>query len=56
LLDASEGFIPLWDKGVTLRWRFQDAALRRYRPSGRGQGRGRAHLGSAILAWGDAAR
>jgi hypothetical protein len=24
VLDASEGFIPLWDKNVTLRWRFNE--------------------------------
>jgi len=27
VVDASEGFIPLWDQGVTLRWRFQQRSL-----------------------------
>jgi hypothetical protein len=27
VFDASEGFIPLWAKGTTLRWRFQEHSL-----------------------------
>src|SRR5262245_39152267 len=27
VLDASDGFIPLWDKDMTLQWRFQERSL-----------------------------
>ncbi len=30
VVDASEGFIPLWQSDVTLRWRFQDIALAQF--------------------------
>ena len=26
-LDATEGYIPLWARGVTLRWRFQEQSF-----------------------------
>ena len=26
-LDATEGFIPLWSKNTTLRWRFRESSL-----------------------------
>ncbi len=28
VLDASDGFIPLWQKDVTLRWRFNEGSMR----------------------------
>lgn len=27
VVDATQGFIPLWDRNVTLNWRFQEASL-----------------------------
>src|SRR5262245_52033995 len=27
VLEASEGFIPLWEMGTTLRWRFQNQSM-----------------------------
>ena len=31
VLDATEGFIPLWAKDMTLRWRFQERSMRAFR-------------------------
>jgi hypothetical protein len=55
VVDADEGFIPLWDKNVTLRWRFQDRSLARYRNPEGVKAAVRTLLRDAIGAWGDAA-
>lgn len=53
-LDASEGFIPLWEKGAILRWRFQDRNLQLFAdPAGMANSI-RSLLGEAVVAWGDA--
>ena len=54
-VDASEGFIPLWDQGVTLRWRFQQRSLEVFEDPAAAAAEIRQLLGEAILAWGDAA-
>lgn len=55
VVDASEGFIPLWAKGSILRWRFRPGTLRRFRnPTAAGAAIERL-MGEAILAWGPAA-
>jgi len=55
VFDASEGFIPLWAKDVTLRWRFQERSLDVFvNPDAAAAGI-RQLLGEAVLAWGDAA-
>jgi len=55
VVDASEGFIPLWAKDVTLRWRFQERSLSSFvNPESATAGL-RQLFAEALLAWGDAA-
>lgn len=55
VVDASEGFVPLWDTGTTLRWRFQERAMLLFQNPEAAKSAIRGLLGEAILAWGDAA-
>ncbi|MBM3563319.1 MAG: matrix metalloproteinase-11 [Alphaproteobacteria bacterium] len=55
VVDASEGFVPLWAKDVTLRWRFQERSLNFFQDPAGAKAAIRKLLGEAILAWGDAA-
>ena len=55
VVDASNGFIPLWSKGVTLQWRFREQSLAVFRNPVAAKAAIRQLLGGAILAWGDAA-
>jgi len=55
VLDASEGFIPLWAKGVTLRWRFRERSFVHLSHAAETQAEIRGLLGEALLAWGSAA-
>jgi hypothetical protein len=55
VVDASEGFIPLWAKDTTLRWRFRESSMRVFRNPTGAKTAIRRLLGEAILAWGDAA-
>lgn len=55
VVDASEGFIPLWDIGTTLRWRFQEQAMLLFQNPEAAKVAIRELLGEAILAWGQAA-
>lgn len=53
-VDASDGFIPLWDKGVTLNWRFSKSFASYFKnPDAAKQGV-KQLLGKAIAAWGAA--
>ena len=55
VVDATEGFVPLWARNTTLRWRFADGTLQRFQnPVAAGAAIERL-LGEAILAWGNAA-
>lgn len=54
-LDASNGFIPLWAKNVSLNWRFRESALASRRNRNAIKAKTRQLLGEALLAWGDAA-
>ncbi len=55
VLGASEGFIPLWAKGVTLRWRFAEGTLDKFEhPLAAGAAIEKL-LASAIHEWGSAA-
>src|SRR5262245_61578248 len=54
VVDATEGFIPLWDKGMTLRWRFRDQSLQHFADIPTAKTAIRGLLGEALLAWGDA--
>lgn len=55
VLDASEGFIPLWAKGVVLRWRFNEASLGFFQNVNSAKAGIRNLLTNAIAMWGDAA-
>lgn len=55
VLEASEGFIPLWAKGTTLRWRFQERSMSQLENPVAARAAIKDLLGRAIVAWGDAA-
>jgi len=55
VVDASEGFIPLWVKDTTLRWRFRESTMKYFRKPAAAKTEIRKLLGEALLAWGDAA-
>src|SRR5262245_8389845 len=55
VVDASEGFIPLWTKDTTLRWRFRDSTMKYFKSPAAAKTEIRKLLGEALLAWGDAA-
>ena len=55
VVDASSGFIPLWVRGTTLRWRFQEQSMLYFSNPDLAKKEISDILGAAILAWGDAA-
>lgn len=55
VLDASEGFIPLWQRNTTLRWRFRESSFRALEDPEAAKTAVERLLGEALLAWGDAA-
>lgn len=55
VVDASEGFIPLWAKDTTLRWRFRERAMRNFANPEAAKTEIRNLFGEALLAWGSAA-
>jgi hypothetical protein len=54
VLDASEGFIPLWAKDVTLGWRFQERSLLHLEDPEAVKAAITELFSAALLAWGDA--
>jgi hypothetical protein len=52
VVDASEGFIPLWDKNVILRWRFAEGTLDHFQDPAAAERVIEDLFGRAILAWG----
>jgi hypothetical protein len=54
VVDASEGFIPLWAKDMTLRWRFQEHSMSFFEDPAAAKTAIEELLGKALLAWGDA--
>lgn len=52
VLDASEGFIPLWEKGIILRWRFQEASLAHLPDTERAKSAIRELMLQALQLWG----
>lgn len=54
VVDASEGFIPLWAKDMTLRWRFQERSMTVFEDPEAAKSEMRKLLGEALLAWDDA--
>lgn len=51
VVDASEGFIPLWDKGVTLRWRFAPGTLDHFQDPAAAERAIETLFARAVLAW-----
>jgi Matrixin len=51
VVDASEGFIPLWAKDMTLRWRFQERSMSVFEDPEAAKTETRKLLGEALLAW-----
>lgn len=55
-VDATDGFIPLWEEGVTLRYRFNKRSIQRYFEDPESAKAEILQLfGEALAAWGDAA-
>jgi Matrixin len=55
VLDASEGFIPLWAKNTTLRWRFRARSMNNFANPAGARREIRKLFAEAVLAWGNAA-
>ncbi|WP_396158898.1 matrixin family metalloprotease [Flavobacterium sp.] len=53
-VDASNGFIPLWEQGVTLNWRFEKSFGSYFKNPDVAKAGIRGLFGEAILAWKDA--
>lgn len=54
VVDASEGFIPLWARNTTLRWRFQERSMAVFRDPDAAKQAIKDLMGEALLAWGSA--
>lgn len=55
VVDSSEGFIPLWAKGQTLRWRFKESTMKAFKKPAQAKAQIRKLLGEAIVEWGTSA-
>ena len=55
IVDAKDGFIPVWQQNAVLRWRFQARSLLSYRYPDRIKAAVRTLFAQAVSAWGDAA-
>lgn len=55
VVDATEGFVPLWEENLVLRWGFNEASLAGFQNPKAIKDKTRELLGKAIAAWGDAA-
>jgi hypothetical protein len=55
VVDASEGFIPLWAPDVSLRWRFRESSMSNFSDPAAVKAELRNLLGEALMAWGSAA-
>jgi hypothetical protein len=55
VVDASEGFVPLWAQGVTLKWRFNARSMAYFQYPDAAKRAIRILLAESISAWGDAA-
>ena len=54
VVDATEGFIPLWASGTTLRWRFNEASMQVFVNPTAAKGYLRELLAAGIALWEDA--
>ena len=55
VVDSSEGFIPLWDEDVVIRWEFDEQSLAFFTNTDEIKNYVRGLMGEALLKWGDAA-
>lgn len=55
VVDASDGFIPLWAEGCTLRWRFNEASMEAFEDASGAKSAIRELMAEALIQWGDAA-
>jgi len=55
VVDASEGFIPLWAKGTTLRWKFRESSFESFDDPQALKARVEELFAKAVLRWEDAA-
>lgn len=53
VLDASNGFIPLWEANRTLHFRFNERSMRYFRDPSKAKSAIRTLFAEAVLAWGD---
>lgn len=55
VVDASDGFIPLWDINNTLHYRFNENSMRYFQSPDKAKAAILTLFGEAVLAWGDSA-
>lgn len=55
VVDATEGYVPLWDVGTTLRWRFNEPSMQVFASPDLAKAELRKQFSEALLEWGDAA-
>lgn len=55
VVDASEGFIPLWGQDIVLRWRFHEQSMKAFANPAAAKAEIRTLFGEALLLWGNAA-
>lgn len=55
VLDASEGFIPLWAPNTSLRWRFRERSFHYFANPAAARGEIQRLFAEAVTAWGGAA-
>lgn len=55
VVDASEGFIPLWEPNRVLKWQFNENSMRYFRYPSLAKGYIKQLFAEAISAWGDSA-
>lgn len=54
VVDASDGFVPLWDEHVTLRWRFNESSFGYFEDPSAAKAAIEELFGQALMAWGEA--
>ena len=54
VVDATDGFIPLWDRDVSLRWRFQERSMAVFRRPDAAKDYLRQLFGEGLMLWQDA--
>lgn len=55
VVHTTQGFIPLWEEGTILRWRFQERSFDAFEDPEAAKNAVKELLARAILAWGDSA-